>query len=290
MLQSTILITNTWWTQNHRPLLSTLFRRLPVQCHLSSIFSPEASHYIDEYCDDFLPWLERKAGTRISSVLSIGKSAYGRSLYASKYIRTWDCILEVPYSVQLSKDNLPPDIASLLGSEVSNVAKVALLILYEQKLGQNSDWFPYISRLPQPADMHSTILWRDHELKMIRPSALHEETTKRKAQIEMDFWAVKVAFDHFPHVFGDVKLQDFTYAYALVTSRAWEGSKDVSMIPFADFLNHGGTSQSCVLSDEGKQHSEVSFLYLLVISCEIFPSAWCLFKLDQLIMYRYAIY
>ncbi|CAI9773980.1 unnamed protein product [Fraxinus pennsylvanica] len=257
MLNSTVLITNTWWAQNHRPILSTLFRRFPVQCHFSSNFSPEASHYIQEDYDDFLPWLERKAGTRISSVLSIGKSAYGRSLYASKYIRTWDCILEVPYSVQLSKDNLPPDIASSLGSEVSNVAKVALLILYEQKLGQNSEWFPYISRLPQPADMHSTILWRDDELEMIQPSALYEETTRLKAQMEMDFCAVKVAFDHFPHVFGDVKLQDFAYAYALVTSRAWESSKGVSMIPFADFLNHDGTSQSCALSDEGKQHSEV---------------------------------
>lgn len=95
-----------------------------------------------------------------------------RSLYASKYIRTWDCILEVPYSVvrtlywkirigrfsewlanlrelssqQLSKDNLPPDIASLLGSEVSNVAKVALLILYEQKLGQVLIFFLVIIR------------------------------------------------------------------------------------------------------------------------------------------------
>ncbi|KAL2555650.1 SET domain-containing protein [Forsythia ovata] len=258
MLHSTVLITNTWWAKNQRPLLSTLFRRFLSQFHVSSISSSsEASHCIDEECDDFLMWLEHKAGTKISSVLSIGKSAYGRSLYASKYIRTWDCILKVPYSAQLSKDDLLPDIASLLGSEVGNVAKVALLILYEQKLGQNSEWFPYISRLPQPVDMHSVILWGDDELEMILPSALYEETTRQKAQIEKDFWAVKVAFDHFPHVFRDVKLQDFTYAYALVTSRAWESSKGVSMIPFADFLNHGGTSQSCVLSDEGKQHSEV---------------------------------
>lgn len=37
----------------------------------------------DEYDGDFLPWLERKAGVEISSVLSIGKSVYGRLLYTS---------------------------------------------------------------------------------------------------------------------------------------------------------------------------------------------------------------
>jgi hypothetical protein len=36
---------------------------------------------LDEYCDDFLPWLEQKAGAKISSVLSIGKSAHGRFFF-----------------------------------------------------------------------------------------------------------------------------------------------------------------------------------------------------------------
>lgn len=195
-----------------------------------------------------------------------------RSLYASKYIRTWDCILEVPYSVvrtlywkirigrfsewlanlrelssqQLSKDNLPPDIASLLGSEVSNVAKVALLILYEQKLGQvlifflviirawvvisssgrfvilyiwnifikflllllknsnaeslhfifnfcglllvqNSDWFPYISRLPQPADMHSTVSISVSSIILIFPTGYSKLMVERYMSRKVNF-------------------------------------------------------------------------------------------------------
>ncbi|KAI7999122.1 hypothetical protein LOK49_LG10G02812 [Camellia lanceoleosa] len=35
----------------------------------------------DEECDNFLPWLERKARTKISAVLSIGKSAYGSLIF-----------------------------------------------------------------------------------------------------------------------------------------------------------------------------------------------------------------
>ncbi|KAL0393902.1 UNVERIFIED_CONTAM: hypothetical protein Slati_4356400 [Sesamum latifolium] len=257
MLLHSVIVTNSCWAQSRRPLVSTLFRCFSISSNsFASITSPEASH-IDEDFNDFLPWLEQKAATKISSALSIGKSSYGRALFAAKDIQTGDCLLKVPYSVQLSPDNLPVEITCLLGDEVGNVAKVALLILHEKKLGQNSEWAPYISCFPQAEDLHSTIFWSDDELAMIQPSALYEETLRQKAQIEKDFWAVKLVFDRFPHHFRDVTLQEFTYAYGLVTSRAWGSSRDVSMIPFADFLNHDGTSEAYVLCNESKKHSEV---------------------------------
>nr|GLL27896.1 histone-lysine N-methyltransferase setd3 isoform X7 [Ipomoea trifida] len=150
-------LSKTRWTKRH------LFRRLRCQLYFST--SPVSSSKvrtesacIDGDCADFLPWLELKAGTEISSVLSIGESAYGRSLFACRPIKAGDCILKVPYSVQLSSNNLPLGINSLLGDQVSNVAKVALFVLYEQQLGEQSEWAPYISRLPQPAEMHSTVI------------------------------------------------------------------------------------------------------------------------------------
>ncbi|MFS7938186.1 putative [histone H3]-lysine(4) N-trimethyltransferase [Helianthus anomalus] len=101
---------------------------------------------IDKECGDFLPWLRQKSGAEILSVLSIGKSIYGRSLFASKPIQAGDCILKVPYSVQLAPDNLHPSINSLLASE----------------------WAPYISCLPRVEDMHSTVFtlsfWISHPL------------------------------------------------------------------------------------------------------------------------------
>ncbi|KAM0064609.1 putative [histone H3]-lysine(4) N-trimethyltransferase [Helianthus debilis subsp. tardiflorus] len=87
-------------------------------------------------CGDFLPWLRRKSGAEISSVLSIGKSIHGRSLFACKPIQAGDCILKVPYSVQLAPDNLHPSINSLLGEDVGNVAKLALVILLHQRLAE----------------------------------------------------------------------------------------------------------------------------------------------------------
>ncbi|XP_042389952.1 fructose-bisphosphate aldolase-lysine N-methyltransferase, chloroplastic-like [Zingiber officinale] len=61
----------------------------------------------------------------------------------------------------------------------------------------------------------------------------------------------------FPDVFGKVHLENFMHAYALVSSRAWETSKGVSLIPFADFLNHDCKCGAVLLSDVDKEISEV---------------------------------
>jgi histone-lysine N-methyltransferase SETD3 len=57
-------------------------------------------------------------------------------LFASKSIQTGDCILKIPYNVQIAPDNLPPKVASLFDNEVGNVAKLAIIILIEKKIGQ----------------------------------------------------------------------------------------------------------------------------------------------------------
>ncbi|WMV33013.1 hypothetical protein MTR67_026398 [Solanum verrucosum] len=151
-----VIFSNTW-----RPPCSLLsiIRRLRCQFSFSNCVS---KCYIDEECNDFLPWLEHKAGVEISSLLSIGKSANGRSLVARHLINPGDCLLKVPYNVQLAPDDLPRGINSLLGDYVGNVAKVALLILYEQNLGKKSEWDPYITRLPRPEDMHNTVNFIDN--------------------------------------------------------------------------------------------------------------------------------
>ncbi|KAL8536895.1 hypothetical protein ACS0TY_012174 [Phlomoides rotata] len=218
-----------------------------------------SSSYIDEDYNDFLPWLERKAGAKISSTLSIGKSPHGgRGLYASENIKKGDLLLKIPFSVQLAQDNLPPEISSLLGNYLDPITKVALLILHEKELGQDSEWAPYISRLPLPHDVHSSVFWSDEELEMIRPSSLYEETLGNKELIEGDFKAVKSVFDRCPSRFQDPTLEEFTHAYQLVKSRAWNSKKrGVSLIPFADFMNHCNTSEAAVNNNEEQQISKI---------------------------------
>ncbi|XP_020530496.1 ribulose-1,5 bisphosphate carboxylase/oxygenase large subunit N-methyltransferase, chloroplastic isoform X3 [Amborella trichopoda] len=209
-------------------------------------------------CDEFLPWLERKAGIEVSSVLSIGSSTHGRSLFASRCIHSGDCILKIPYSVQLRSDNILPEIQRFLGDAASSHARLALLILFEENLGQASEWEPYISCLPQMGMLHSTVFWSKDELDMVQCSPVYQETIHHKACIEKDFIAVQQALGHLPHYCRDVTFEKFMHAYALVESRAWgTSSKELSLIPFADFLNHDGRSEGTLLSNEDKEISEV---------------------------------
>ncbi|KHN37307.1 Histone-lysine N-methyltransferase setd3 [Glycine soja] len=182
-------------------------------------------------------WLERKAACSISSSLFIGNSSYGRSLFASKIIQTGDCILKVPYRVQITADNLLPEIRSLIGEEVGNIAKLATVILIEKKLGQ--------------------VFWTESELEMIRPSSVYQETIDQKSQIEKDFLAIKHIFECSHQSFGDSTYKDFMHACTLVGSRAWGSTNGLALIPFADFLNHDGVSEAIVMSDDDKQCSEI---------------------------------
>ncbi|XP_031375296.1 actin-histidine N-methyltransferase isoform X5 [Punica granatum] len=169
-------------------------RCLCSKLHSSSLSQSVASSYLHEECDDFLPWLEQKAGVAISSAVSIGRSTYGRSLFATKIIETGSSILKVPFHAQISPDNLYPEIKILLGDEVGNVARLATVILVEKKKGPESGWAPYISRLPLLGETQTTVL------------------------------------DQFPQIFDGIKFEDFLHAYTLVESRAWESSKGFSMV------------------------------------------------------------
>ncbi|XP_027189844.1 fructose-bisphosphate aldolase-lysine N-methyltransferase, chloroplastic isoform X2 [Cicer arietinum] len=206
---------------------------------------------------NFLPWLENKASSTISSSLSIANSSYGKSLFASKTIQTGDCILQVPYTVHITADNLPPEIRYLIGEDVGNIAKLAIVLLIHKKLGQGSEWYPYISCLPLQDEMHNTIFWNESELEMIRQSSVYQETIYQKFQIEKDFLALRPVFESFCQSLGDFTCKDFMHACTLVGSRAWGSTNGLSLIPFADFLNHDGISEAIVMSDDDNQCSEV---------------------------------
>ncbi|KAF5959485.1 hypothetical protein HYC85_000694 [Camellia sinensis] len=190
MLSITRIANHCWL---HRPLFTLSNRPSITKLKLSTFSSVEVSCSSDEECDNFLPWLERKAGMKISSVLSIGKSAYGRSLLASKSIEPGDCMLKVPYNC-----------------------------------GMHSEWAPFMSRLPQHGELHNTI----------------------NCYVALLVLGYCVDYDFLTYFDG------FTMDIS-VESRAWRSTRGVSLIPFADFLNHDGAAEEVVLSDEDKKLSEV---------------------------------
>nr|XP_009384904.1 PREDICTED: uncharacterized protein LOC103972325 isoform X2 [Musa acuminata subsp. malaccensis] len=239
----------------HFPLVSSTSRRL--RCNLSpSAASPEECE-LNEESDKFLRWLRQKAGSEISSVLSLGNSVHGRSLFASKNIKSGECILKVPYIAQITSENISGEIKLLLPRDIENVSRLAVVLLAEKKHGEYSGWATYVNSLPSVDEMHNAIFWSKDELEMVQESSIYQETINLQAHIKKEYSVLGPVLEQFPYVFGDVHLMDFMHAYALVTSRAWDTSKGVSLIPFADFLNHDGTCDAVLLSDVHNEISEV---------------------------------
>ncbi|GJN16585.1 hypothetical protein PR202_gb03588 [Eleusine coracana subsp. coracana] len=190
----------------------------------------------DEDCSGFLHWLQQKAGAQISSVLSVGSSSFGssspfdpwqsisiglsfffRSLFALEPINKGECIMEVPYDVQLTEDKLPRELCMLLDGVVDNTAKVAVLLMMVQHLGHESGWGPYAKSLPCKDQMHNLMFWDLNKLHMVQSSAIYKEAIEQKDQAKKEFLAIKPVY----------------------------------------FLNHDGFSNSILLYDEQKDVSEV---------------------------------
>ncbi|KAF2295905.1 hypothetical protein GH714_035039 [Hevea brasiliensis] len=102
--------TQPWWSLGQ--LFFTISRRLSARLNFSLLSEAKVLNHLNDECEDFLPW----------------------SLFASKDILTGDCILRVPYSVQIASDNLLPKVSALLDDQLGSV-KVAIVLLVEQKLG-----------------------------------------------------------------------------------------------------------------------------------------------------------
>ncbi|CAN1174142.1 Actin-histidine N-methyltransferase [Linum perenne] len=210
------------------------------------VFAKQLLNPPDKECDEFLPWLEKKAGAEISSKLYVGKSSYGRSLFASQHIQKGDCILEVPFKVQIAPDNLPPEVKDALVDEVDHATKVAMVLLGEWKQGKVNNFSSTQGGLPISAAFLALkkciaqfvlsftrfevlnyfslchvsvckehIFWSKNELDMICASSVYEETVKQKTQTGNDFSKIRPVLENFPDIFGAVTYDDFMHAYAL---------------------------------------------------------------------------
>nr|VDD57416.1 unnamed protein product [Brassica oleracea] len=168
-----------------------------------------------------------------------------RTLFASKVIHGGDCNLKVPFNAQITPDELPSDVRVSLTDEVGNIGKVATLLMIKRNTGQNSRWFPYISRLPQLAEMHSAIFWDENEFSMIRCSAVHKETVKQKARIEKEFSLT------------DLLLNLDNFLLDSWISCVGNLKRHITGTVFSMVLRFG-LSASIVLSDEDNQLSEVT--------------------------------
>lgn len=187
----------------------------------------------------FWGWLSDKGIVSSKSPAKPGILPEGLGLIAQRDIRKNEVVLEVPKRFWINAD-------TVAASEIGNVCNglkpwvsVALFLMREKKLGDDSSWKPYIDILPECTN--STIYWSEEELSELQGSQLLNTTLGVKDLVANEFTKLEEVILRHKKLFpSPITIDDFFWAFGMLRSRAFtrlEGQSLV-LIPLADLINH----------------------------------------------------
>lgn len=188
----------------------------------------------------FWGWLSDKGIVSAKSPIKPGIVPEGLGLVAQRDIGKNEVVLEVPKRFWINPDTV---LASEIGSVCSGLkpwVSVALFLIREKKLGDDSSWKPYIDILP--GFTNSTIFWSEEELSQLQGSQLLNTTLGVKELVANEFTKLEeeVILRHKKLFPFPITIDDFFWAFGMLRSRAFtrlEGQSLV-LIPLADLINH----------------------------------------------------
>lgn len=148
--------------------------------------------------------------------------------------------MEVPKKFWINPDTV---LASEIGSVCSGLkpwVTVALFLMREKMLGDDSSWKPYIDILPEFTN--STIFWSEEELSELQGSQLMNTTLGVKELVVNEFAKLEeevILRDKKLFPFS-ITIDDFVWAFGMLRSRAFTRLQGQSLvlIPLADLINH----------------------------------------------------
>ncbi|CAG9335987.1 unnamed protein product [Blepharisma stoltei] len=179
-------------------------------------------------------WYPAKFGGKYLGVVSIGN------------IGNNECLVRVPNETILSVKSLEiNEIWNIfedhydLFSGISHLYadyKEVIFLIYEYCKGASSKWYHFFNILPKNPEILSD--WSYEELSDLHDKILIEETINSKLEEEK---ATKLLHDlllNYPSQFPGITLDIIKWSQKIVNTRAFAHC-GISLIPFADFFNHG---------------------------------------------------
>lgn len=217
--------------------------------------SPERQQWVE-----FMDWVTTSGGS-VDSVRLADCGGGLRGLQATRDLSMGDEIIRIPRAIML-------DVARAEASPISGVwkdcadelpgyVKIALAVIYERRLGADSDLVPYLGMLPTAADFESdggpAAKWSDEELAVTECGKLIDASKARREQsygsghpaLQPAALAASWGANSLP---GESPSPDeLSWAVTAVTSRAYGvGSPaagappESGLIPVVDMANHDG--------------------------------------------------
>ncbi|KAL6983442.1 nicotinamide N-methyltransferase [Sarracenia purpurea var. burkii] len=164
----------------------------------------------------------------------------GLGLVAQRDIARNEVVLEVPKRLWINPDTVSvSDIGSVCGG-LKPWISVALFLIRERKLKDNSLWRYYLDILPEYTN--STIYWSEKELSEIQGTQLLSTTLGVKEYVQSEFEKVEqeVILAHKQLFPLPITSEDFLWAFGILRSRAFSRlrGQNLVLIPLADLINH----------------------------------------------------
>ncbi|XP_062203743.1 fructose-bisphosphate aldolase-lysine N-methyltransferase, chloroplastic-like isoform X1 [Phragmites australis] len=214
---------------NSRLLLPSSPRRLPrprprprarlrlASCHADTLLPSSSSSgartpptpaagpstAADSATDGFFDWLRDRGlplgkvaiRERPVSFTREGKDLPLRYVAAGEDLQAGDVAFEVPMSLVVTLERVLGDesVAELLTTnKLSELACLALYLMYEKKQGKDSFWYPYIKELDRQRGrgqlaVESPLLWTESELDYLNGSPMREEVVARYEGIRREY-------------------------------------------------------------------------------------------------------
>ncbi|XP_062001983.1 ribosomal lysine N-methyltransferase 3 [Rosa rugosa] len=207
----------------------------------------------------FKRWMKRE-GIQCSDALDLTVSAtQGLSVTALADLHVGDAVARIPKATCLTvittaaRDMI--DAAGLDGS-----LGLAVAIMHERSLGEQSHWAPYLAVLPEQEPI--PLVWTAEEL--LRGTELHD-TVKEDRGVMLEDWKEsieplqdQIGSTQFESFFG---FEEYLAARTLVASRSFQIDDHyhgVGMVPLADIFNHKTAAEDVHLNTSASTENSES--------------------------------
>ncbi|KAJ3677394.1 hypothetical protein LUZ60_003118 [Juncus effusus] len=233
-------------------LFSPHRRKISIRAVLQSRAKTNLTTPSESSLNKFSNWVVETGAIKPS--VKPGLVPEGLGLIANRDFSQNEVVLEIPKKLWIDSDTIASSEIGRVCGGVRPWVGIALFILREKMLGDESKWKPYLDILPESTN--STLFWSEEELSEIQGTQLLSTTMSVKDYVQSEFSKVQEEIINpnrnlFP---GKLNSEDFLWAFGILRSRAFSELRgdNLALIPFADLVNHSNEINSEELSYEIK--------------------------------------
>lgn len=220
----------------------------------------------DMYLSEESSWGEAPHPMAISTETKdeITNESSGRGLLARRDLNDGDNLLKVPLKLCLTKTSARKALGrDALPREINEYLAIACQLIHERYvLGEKSFWKAYIDVLPETEEVNPTFTWNDDDLAFLNGSPIIAATKSLQMKLEREYEALLGGEDGLCNKFPDrfpkehFTYENWTWAFTMLFSRAirlrsLKDGEALSMVPYADLINHSPFSQAFIDAREG---------------------------------------